>query len=154
MIRRRFAWAVGVLQHRCSSGLCSCCVPVSLLVDHHDRPAGDGELYRPWTRDNYICRFWTNKSDVEATSSYLFEETTFASWCLKHDVHPRSSDGDLLVLRAVWRGLRTGRLNFPWDGSLGPDDLHHLHWCRRHLRFIEMAQIIRNFQLGDTPLRR
>ena len=47
-------------------------------------------------------------------------------------------------------GYALARLNFPWAGSLGTM-IFITYLVPQTLLFIPLAEIIRNFQLGDTP---
>ena len=107
----------------------------------------DGELYRPWNARNYMP-FWTNNPTLEHIK-YLFEETNFARWML-NTMFIALVSTVISLFCGVLAGYALARLNFPYAGSLGTM-IFITYLVPQTLLFIPLAQIIRNFQLGDTP---
>jgi multiple sugar transport system permease protein len=95
----------------------------------------DGELYRPWMAPNYTP-FWTLHPTLEHIK-YLLNETLFSTWML-----------NTLFISIVATLL--SRLKFPFAGSLGTV-IFITYLVPQTLLFIPLADIIRNFHLGDTP---
>ena len=98
----------------------------------------DGELYRPWRAVNNTP-FWTTSPTFEHVI-YLFENTMFIAI--------------ISTLISLFCGLLAGyalaRLKFPFAGSLGTG-IFVTYLVPPTLLFIPLADIIRNFHLGDTP---
>src|SRR6266852_4103076 len=86
----------------------------------------DGELYRPWNSINYNP-FWTWNTTFIALAS-----TAISLVC------------------GVFAGYALSRLNFPFAGSLGTG-IFITYLVPQTLLFIPLAEIIRNYRLGDTP---
>ncbi len=107
----------------------------------------DSELYRPWNAVNYTP-FWTARPTLEHIR-YLLEETLFSTWMLNTMLIAVTS-----TLISLFCGLLAGyalsRLNFPFAGSLGTG-IFVTYLVPQTLLFIPLADIIRNFRLGDTP---
>ena len=107
----------------------------------------DGELYRPWNAANY-APFWTAHPTWEHVQ-YLLEETLFNTWMLNTMLIALAS-----TLISLFCGLLAGyalsRLKFPFAGSLGTG-IFVTYLVPQTLLFIPLADIIRNFRLGDTP---
>ena len=107
----------------------------------------DAELYRPWNAVNYTP-FWTARPTLEHIK-YLLDETLFSTWMLNTMLVAGAS-----TLISLFCGLLAGyalsRLNFPFAGSLGTG-IFVTYLVPQTLLFIPLADIIRNFRLGDTP---
>jgi multiple sugar transport system permease protein len=107
----------------------------------------DGELYRPWNAPNY-APFWT-AHPTWAHIRYLLEETLFSTWMFNTMLISIAS-----TLISLFCGLLAGyalsRLSFPFAGSLGTG-IFITYLVPQTLLFIPLADIIRNFRLGDTP---
>jgi len=107
----------------------------------------DSELYRPWNAPNY-APFWTANPTWEHIK-YLLEETLFSTWMLNTMLISLLS-----TLISLFCGLLAGyalsRLNFPFAGSLGTG-IFVTYLVPQTLLFIPLADVIRNFRLGDTP---
>ena len=107
----------------------------------------DGELYRPWNAVNY-SPFWTWNPTFDHFV-YLFEETLFGTWLWNTMLIALVSTAISLVC-GVLAGYALSRLNFPFAGSLGTG-IFITYLVPQTLLFIPLADIIRNFKLGDTP---
>jgi len=107
----------------------------------------DGELYRPWNAANYQP-FWTNNPTFEHIK-LLFEETLFATWLWNTMLIALVSTAISLVC-GVFAGYALSRLKFPFAGSLGTG-IFVTYLVPQTLLFIPLADIIRNFKLGDSP---
>ena len=107
----------------------------------------DGELYRPWNAPNY-APFWT-AHPTGAHIRYLLEETLFSTWMFNTMLIAIAS-----TLISLFCGLLAGyalsRLKFPFAGSLGTG-IFITYLVPQTLLFIPLAEIIRNYHLGDTP---
>ena len=107
----------------------------------------DGELYRPWNAVNYMP-FWTNHPTLEHFR-YLFEETDFGRWMV-NTMFIAVASTLISLFCGVLAGYALARLNFPFAGSLGTM-IFVTYLVPQTLLFIPLAEIIRNFHLGDTP---
>jgi multiple sugar transport system permease protein len=107
----------------------------------------DGELYRPWNAANYMP-FWTNNPTLEHIV-YLFEETNFMRWMF-NTMFIALVSTVISLFCGVLAGYALARLNFPYAGGLGTA-IFITYLVPQTLLFIPLAEIIRNFQLGDTP---
>jgi multiple sugar transport system permease protein len=107
----------------------------------------DGELYKPWNAVAYQP-FWTNNPTFEHIL-YLFEETMFSKWMVNTLLIAAVSTVISLIC-GVFAGYALARLNFPWAGGLGTT-IFVTYLVPQTLLFIPLADIIRNFGLGDTP---
>ena len=107
----------------------------------------DGELYRPWNAANYMP-FWTNHPTVEHIQ-YLFEETNFGRWMF-NTMFIAAVSTLISLFCGVLAGYALARLNFPFAGSLGTV-IFVTYLVPQTLLFIPLAEIIRNFRLGDSP---
>src|SRR5215471_8090739 len=107
----------------------------------------DNELYRPWNSPNY-APFWTWHPTL-AHIEYLLRETLFTTWMLN-----TLFISVLATLISLFCGLLAAyalsRLKFPFAGTLGTG-IFITYLVPQTLLFIPLADIIRNFQLGDTP---
>jgi multiple sugar transport system permease protein len=107
----------------------------------------DAELYRPWNAPNY-APFWTARPTLEHVW-YLLEETLFSTWMLNTMLIALVSTA-ISLLCGVLAGYALSRLNFPFAGSLGTG-IFVTYLVPQTLLFIPLADIVRNFRLGDTP---
>jgi multiple sugar transport system permease protein len=107
----------------------------------------DAELYRPWNAPNY-APFWTANPTLEHVW-YLLEETLFSTWMLNTMLIALVSTA-ISLLCGVLAGYALSRLNFPFAGSLGTG-IFVTYLVPQTLLFIPLADIVRNFRLGDTP---
>src|SRR5271157_351303 len=88
----------------------------------------DGELYRPWNSVNYNP-FWT--------------------WMLNTMIIALSATA-ISLFCGLLAGYALSRLRFPFAGSLGTA-IFITYLVPQTLLFIPLADIIRNFRLGDSP---
>ena len=106
----------------------------------------DGELYRPWRAVNNTP-FWTTNPTFEHVV-YLFKETMFGTWLWNTMLIAIVS-----TLISLFCGLLAGyalaRLRFPLAGPIGTS-IFVTYLVPPTLLFIPLADIIRNFRLGDT----
>jgi multiple sugar transport system permease protein len=107
----------------------------------------DGELYRPWNSVNYNP-FWTTKPTLDHVR-HLFEETLFAAW-LWNTMFIALVSTVISLVCGVFAGYALSRLNFPFAGGLGTG-IFITYLVPQTLLFIPLAEIIRNYRLGDTP---
>jgi multiple sugar transport system permease protein len=107
----------------------------------------DAELYRPWNAPNYTP-FWTTRPTLEHVW-YLLEETLFSTWMLNTMVIALVSTV-ISLFCGVLAGYALSRLDFPFAGSLGTG-IFITYLVPQTLLFIPLADIVRNFRLGDTP---
>jgi len=121
-------------------------VPVLLDGDHF-RCGRTANSTGPGMRFNYNP-FWTWKPTWDHVK-YLFEETLFASWLWNTTFIALASTAISLVC-GVFAGYALSRLNFPFAGSLGTG-IFITYLVPQTLLFIPLAEIIRNYRLGDTP---
>lgn len=107
----------------------------------------DHELYRAWRAVNN-APFWTLNPTLDHFRD-LLEKTTFPIWLWNTMVIAIAS-----TLIALFCGLLAGyalaRLRFPLGGSLGTG-IFVTYLVPQTLLFIPLADIIRSFQLGNTP---
>jgi multiple sugar transport system permease protein len=106
----------------------------------------DAELYRPWRAVNNTP-FWTTHPTWEHVT-YLFRETMFGTW-----LYNTMFIAIISTLISIFCGLLAGyalaRLRFPLAGPLGTG-IFVTYLVPPTLLFIPLADIIRNFRLGDT----
>src|ERR1700730_8132259 len=119
--------------------------PFYWMVITSARP--DGGFDRPLYSIN-CNRFWSWKP-LGDHCRYLFEETLFASWLWNLMFIALVSTAISLVC-GVFAGYALSRLNFPFAGSLGTG-IFITYLVPQTLLFIPLAEIIRNYRLGDTP---
>src|SRR3984957_2409318 len=107
----------------------------------------DRELYRPWMAPNY-APFWTSHPTLVHITD-LLTETLFIRWMAN-----RRFIAILSTVISLFCGLLAGyalsRLKFLFAGTLGTG-IFITYLVPQTLLFIPLADIIRNFQLGDTP---
>ena len=107
----------------------------------------DSELYRPWNAANY-APFWTANPTLEHIR-YLLDETLFSAWMWNTMIIALASTV-ISLFCGILAGYALARLNFPFAGSLGTG-IFITYLVPQTLLFIPLADIIRNFKLGDTP---
>jgi multiple sugar transport system permease protein len=107
----------------------------------------DGELYRPWNARNYNP-FWTWNPTLEHIQT-LLQETLFATWLWNTMLIALASTAISLVC-GVFAGYALSRLKFRFAATLGTG-IFITYLVPQTLLFIPLADIIRNFHLGDTP---
>jgi multiple sugar transport system permease protein len=107
----------------------------------------DRELYRPWMAANYTP-FWTAHPTLVHIID-LLTETLFTRWML-NTLFIAIVSTVISLFCGVFAGYALSRLKFPFAGSLGTG-IFITYLVPQTLLFIPLADIIRNFQLGDTP---
>jgi multiple sugar transport system permease protein len=107
----------------------------------------DSELYRPWNAVNY-APFWTANPTLEHIR-FLLDETLFSAWMWNTMLIAIASTA-ISLLCGLLAGYALARLNFPFAGSLGTG-IFITYLVPQTLLFIPLADIIRQFKLGDTP---
>jgi multiple sugar transport system permease protein len=107
----------------------------------------DNELYRPWSAPNYTP-FWTTHPTLDHIR-YLLQETLFNTWMLNTLLI--SIAATLISLACgLLAGYALSRLKFRFAGLLGTA-IFITYLVPQTLLFIPLADIVRNFRLGDTP---
>ena len=107
----------------------------------------DRELYRPWMAPNYTL-FWTAHPTLVHVMD-LLTETLFTRWML-NTLFIAIVSTVISLFCGVFAGYALSRLKFPFAGSLGTG-IFITYLVPQTLLFIPLADIIRNFKLGDTP---
>jgi multiple sugar transport system permease protein len=107
----------------------------------------DAELYRPWNAPNY-APFWTTHPTSEHIL-YLLQETLFSTWMLNTMIIAIVST-IISLFCGLLAGYALSRLKFRYAGTLGTG-IFITYLVPQTLLFIPLADIIRNFRLGDTP---
>ncbi len=107
----------------------------------------DAELYRPWNAPNY-APFWTTHPTSEHIL-YLLQETLFSTWMLNTMIIAIVST-IISLFCGLLAGYALSRLKFRYAGTLGTG-IFVTYLVPQTLLFIPLADIIRNFRLGDTP---
>ena len=107
----------------------------------------DRELYRPWMAPNYTP-FWTAHPTLEHTID-LLTGTLFIRW-MANTLLIASVATLISLFCGILAGYALSRLKFPFGGALGTG-IFITYLVPQTLLFIPLANIIRNFQLGDTP---
>jgi len=107
----------------------------------------DKELYRPWSAPNY-APFWTSDPTL-VHIKFLLEETLFSTWMWNTMLIAIASTIISLIC-GLFAGYALSRLKFPFAGSLGTG-IFITYLVPQTLLFIPLADVIRNFGLGDTP---
>ena len=107
----------------------------------------DAELYRPWRAVNNQP-FWTMNPTWEHVT-YLFRETMFGTW-LYNTMFIAVVSTIISIFCGILAGYALARLRFPMAGALGTG-IFVTYLVPPTLLFIPLADIIRNFRLGDTP---
>src|SRR5216683_557603 len=107
----------------------------------------DSELYRPWNAPNY-APFWTTHPTLVHIKD-LLTETLFSTWMLNTMIISIAATA-ISLFCGLLAGYALSRLKFPFAGSLGTV-IFITYLVPQTLLFIPLADIIRNFHLGDTP---
>jgi multiple sugar transport system permease protein len=107
----------------------------------------DGELYRPWNHPLY-SPFWTSHPTFEHVRD-LLTETLFNTWMLNTMFIALASTLISLVCGVI-AGYALARLTFRWAGILGTT-IFVTYLVPQTLLFIPLAEIIRDYRIGDTP---
>ena len=107
----------------------------------------DSELYRPWNAPNYTP-FWTLHPTLVHIRD-LLTETLFTTWLWNTMVIALTSTVISLIC-GLFAGYALSRLKFPFAGGVGTG-IFITYLVPQTLLFIPLADIIRNFKLGDTP---
>jgi multiple sugar transport system permease protein len=107
----------------------------------------DAELYRPWMAPNYTP-FWTWHPTLSHITS-LLRETLFTTW-MENTLFISVLATLISLFCGLFAGYALSRLKFPFAGTLGTG-IFITYLVPQTLLFIPLADIIRNFHLGDTP---
>jgi multiple sugar transport system permease protein len=107
----------------------------------------DRELYRPWMAPNY-APFWTSHPTLEHVTN-LLTDTLFIRW-MANTLFIACVSTLISLFCGVLAGYALSRLRFRFAGTLGTG-IFITYLVPQTLLFIPLANIIRNFQLGDTP---
>src|ERR1700759_5426740 len=107
----------------------------------------DRELYRPWSAPNY-APFWTSNPTLEHITD-LLSETLFSTWMLNTMFISLAATA-ISLFCGLLAGYALSRLKFPFAGALGTG-IFITYLVPQTLLFIPLADIIRNFRLGDAP---
>jgi multiple sugar transport system permease protein len=107
----------------------------------------DGELYRPWNHPLY-SPFWTSHPTFEHVKD-LLTETLFNTWML-NTMFIALVSTLISLLCGVIAGYALARLTFRWAGILGTA-IFVTYLVPQTLLFIPLAEIIRDYRIGDTP---
>jgi len=107
----------------------------------------DRELYRPWMAPNY-APFWTwHPTLVHITD--LLTQTLFIRW-MANTLFIAIVSTLISLFCGLLAGYALSRLKFPFAGWLGTG-IFITYLVPQTLLFIPLANIIRDFHLGDTP---
>jgi multiple sugar transport system permease protein len=107
----------------------------------------DSELYRPWSAPNY-APLWTTHPTL-AHIKYLLGETLFGTWML-NTLFISVAATAISLFCGLLAAYALSRLKFPLAGGLGAG-IFITYLVPQTLLFIPLADIIRNYHLGDTP---
>ena len=107
----------------------------------------DSELYRPWMAPNYTP-FWTTRPTLEHVRG-LLEDTLFSTW-MWNTMFIAIASTLISLFCGLLAGYALSRLKFRFAGSLGTG-IFVTYLVPQTLLFIPLADIIRNFKLGDSP---
>src|SRR3989442_3250444 len=107
----------------------------------------DAELYRSWRAVNN-APFWTLQPTLEHFRD-LMAKTMFPRWLWNTFYIAVASTGISLAC-GLLAGYALARLRFPMAGMLGTS-IFVTYLVPPTLLFIPLADIIRDFQLGNTP---
>ncbi len=108
----------------------------------------DGELYRPWNAANYTP-FWTLNPTLGHVRVSVRPRRCSARGCWNTMLIAMVST-IISLFCGVLAGYALSRLNFPFAGGIGTG-IFITYLVPQTLLFIPLADIIRNFRLGDTP---
>ena len=107
----------------------------------------DRELYRPWMAPNY-APFWTSHPTLVHITD-LLTQTLFIRW-MANTLFIAIVSTLISLFCGLLAGYALSRLKFPFAGTLGTG-IFITYLVPQTLLFIPLANIIRNFHLGDTP---
>jgi multiple sugar transport system permease protein len=107
----------------------------------------DRELYRPWMAPNYEP-FWTMHPTLVHISD-LLTGTLFIRW-MANTLFIAIVSTLISLFCGILAGYALSRLKFRFAGALGTG-IFITYLVPQTLLFIPLANIIRSFQLGDTP---
>src|SRR6266571_3251047 len=107
----------------------------------------DGELYRPWNHPLYMP-FWTTQPTLDHIKN-LLQETLFDRWMWNTMLIAFAATLISLVC-GVLAGYALARLRFRYAGLLGTA-IFITYLVPQTLLFIPLADIIREYRIGDTP---
>jgi multiple sugar transport system permease protein len=107
----------------------------------------DGELYRPWNHALY-SPFWTSSPTLDHIKN-LLQETLFGTWMWNTMLIALVATL-ISLFCGVIAGYALARLNFRWAGLLGTA-IFVTYLVPQTLLFIPLAEIIRDYRIGDTP---
>jgi len=107
----------------------------------------DRELYRPWNSPLYKP-FWTSQPTLEHVKNLLYE-TLFGQW-MWNTMLIAALATIISLFCGVLAGYALARLRFRFAGSLGTV-IFITYLVPQTLLFIPLADIIRDYSLGDTP---
>jgi multiple sugar transport system permease protein len=107
----------------------------------------DKELYRPWNSLRYEP-FWTSSPTLAHVKDLLYE-TLFGQWMWNTMLIATLATLISLVC-GVFAGYALARLKFRFAGTLGTI-IFITYLVPQTLLFIPLADIIRDYHLGDTP---
>ena len=107
----------------------------------------DSELYRPWNAPNY-APFWTTHPTLVHIKD-LLTETLFSTWMLNTMFISLAATA-ISLFCGLLAGYALSRLKFPYAGLIGTA-IFITYLVPQTLLFIPLADIIRNFKLGDSP---
>lgn len=107
----------------------------------------DAELYRSWRAENN-APLWTLHPTLDHFQD-LLQKTTFPIW-LWNTMFIAVVSTLISLFCGLLAGYALARLRFPMAGSLGTS-IFVTYLVPPTLLFIPLADIIRNFRLGNTP---
>ena len=107
----------------------------------------DGELYRPWNHPQY-SPFWTSAPTLDHVKS-LLQDTLFGTW-MWNTMLIAIVATLISLFCGVIAGYALARLRFGWAGLLGTA-IFVTYLVPQTLIFIPLADIIREYRIGDTP---
>jgi len=107
----------------------------------------DGELYRPWNHPQY-SPFWTSNPTLDHVKN-LLQETLFNTWMWNTMVIALAATL-ISLFCGVIAGYALARLKFRLAGLLGTA-IFITYLVPQTLLFIPLAEIIRDYRIGDTP---
>jgi multiple sugar transport system permease protein len=107
----------------------------------------DGELYRPWNHPLY-APFWTSAPTLDHVKNLLYE-TLFGTWMWNTMLIALVATL-ISLFCGVIAGYALARLRFRLAGLLGTA-IFVTYLVPQTLLFIPLAEIIRDYRIGDTP---
>jgi multiple sugar transport system permease protein len=107
----------------------------------------DSELYRPWNHPLYMP-FWTTHPTFEHIKNLLYE-TLFGVW-MWNTMLIAFAATLISLFCGVIAGYALARLKFRYAGLLGTA-IFITYLVPQTLLFIPLADIIRDYRIGDTP---